>query len=212
VSDDPRRHSGDYDIVRDWRGDHRSCADYTVLSHVGHDDSAAADPCAGADSHRGSGDWLTANRSADLARAVSMASARDVDAGAEQHVAFEVNQTQRTTRPDVGSFVETSLALGEERAERNRHGGMTAGQRAGEKRAAQVLAADSGNQGESLTRAFERAIFPDHSRANPIGRQGWRNQNEGDNANDAFDGFPHVIRVNSRAVASSLLWPERISR
>ena len=143
---------------------------------------------------------------------MGMASARDVDAGAEEHVAFEVNQAQGTTRSDVGAFIKTSAALGEERAERNRHRGMTAAQRAGEKRPAQVLSADSGNQGQGLTRAFERAVMPDHTRANPVGRQGWRNQNEGDDANDTFDGFPHVSSVDSRSAASTLLWPERISR
>ena len=85
-----------------------------------HDHRRTADPGAFADANETACPGLVADGDIQIVDAVSVAAARDVDAGSEQHVPFEVYESELATRTDIDVLIKARTCLTEEAAKLNR--------------------------------------------------------------------------------------------
>jgi len=108
---------------------------------------------------------LLAHRHARIVGSVSTCPAGHVHTGGEQHVALEMDQAEMAARADVDLLVDDRSRLREDGPELDCRGRMTAGQRARQEGATQVLPEHARNDRQRLRRAGQRPIAAQHARA-----------------------------------------------
>lgn len=160
--DDARRDTADNRPICDRSGDDGPRSDDGISSDVVEDDSRTANPRALADVDRTVLPLLVADRNIRACDPVRLATARDVHARRQEHVASDVNPPEMAARTDIRVFADFRLGLGKDRAELDGRGHVAAPQRVNQERAPKVLSNQSGNESEQLRRAFKGPVFAEN--------------------------------------------------
>src|SRR5262249_28389371 len=101
---------------------------------------------------------LTLNPLSRVRSAVGQGAARYVHPRTDQHITFQVCQSDVASRTDINIVFNSCPNFGEDRAEFHQGTRVTILQDLDEESSAKVLAYDSWDQGQSLRRAFQRPV------------------------------------------------------
>jgi hypothetical protein len=137
---------------------------------------------------------LLANRSVRVVEKVGMSAGRDQDMPGQQDIAFQMDQTQEATWPDIDVFFEDSAGLGKEGTELHQGRGVTVGKHLVQESPAEVLAADSRQQGEELGGGFQGAVRPEEEALEAVEQQAGQDQQRSETVSRGFEPtFPPVF-------------------